>query len=108
MPDVYDRLLMWLALVSLAILTWHNARKVRKLMGTLDEALAEVASQTTKIASWDALWDAVRQRLADALSGVTLPAQVQAKVDQLLSELRANSLKIDESLAENVPTGDNP
>ena len=103
MADTYNTLFMWLGLVALAVLVWNNARKVKRLMATLDEGLEIVASQKTKLASWDAFWDNVRQQLADALSGVTLPPAAQAKVDALIDGLKENSLRIDESLAEGVP-----
>lgn len=73
-------------------------------MATIQELLAEVSAQTTKLASWDALMDGLRQQLADALSGVTLPPAVQAEIDKVFAVAKANTAKIDESLSENVPT----
>jgi hypothetical protein len=75
-----------------------------KIMHTLDETLATVTSEKTDIGSVKALLDGLRQQLADALSGTTLPAPVQAKVDAIFDAAVANKADIATALAANVPT----
>lgn len=71
-----------------------------KLQTMLDLA----RQQTTKISSWDVLWDQIRATLADIFAGNNIPQSVIDQVDEAITVMQANSAKIDESLAENVPT----
>ncbi len=77
--------------------------KLEKIMKTIDEVLAAVASESTKVDSVIALIAGLKQQIADALSGTTLPPAVQAKVDAVFDGLQANATKIDTALAANVP-----
>jgi len=72
-------------------------------MSTLDDDLAEVTAQSSRLDSIDTLVDTLNQRISDALSGTTLPPAVQAKIDSLFTGLKANSEKIDKALNTNVP-----
>lgn len=74
-----------------------------KMMATLDQILADVTAQQTALDSVIALIQGLRQQLADALSGVTLPPAVQAKVDAIFEAAEFNGVKIAQALAENVP-----
>lgn len=90
----------------------HTRMKMAMLMGavsypvigaTLDDDIAEVAAQKTRIGSLTTLFASTKKQLADALSGVTLPPAVQAKVDKLFEDLHANSGDIDAALNADVP-----
>jgi hypothetical protein len=73
------------------------------IMSTLDDDLAEVTEQGSRLDSIDTLITTLNQRIADALSGTTLPPGVQAKVDAVFAGLQANKAKIDTALNTNVP-----
>lgn len=79
--------------------------KIGVLMANLDEVLVLVTAETTKLDSIITLIDGLKQQLADALSGVTLPPAVQAKVDEIFANATTNAAKISDALDENVPTG---
>lgn len=72
-------------------------------MATLDEVLAKVTEQDTRLDSIRALIVELKQAVADALSGATLPTAVQEKVDAVFAALEKNSAEIDEALNTNVP-----
>lgn len=72
-------------------------------MATLDEVLAEVTDESGRLDSIQALIDGIKQQLADALAGTTLPTEVQAKVDAVFSALGTNKGKIDKALNVGVP-----
>lgn len=74
-----------------------------KIMATLDETLAEVTAEDTKVDSIIALIGGLQQQLADALSGATLPPGVQAKVDQIFAQATASAGKIDTAISANTP-----
>jgi hypothetical protein len=77
--------------------------KLEKIMATLDEVLAEVTDESTRLDSIQALIDGIKQQLADALAGTTIPPAVQAKVDAVFTGLTGNKGKIDKALNVNVP-----
>ena len=75
-----------------------------RIMATLDEILAEVTAQTTKIDSIDTLLDGMRQQIADLIAAQgNVPAELQAKIDAVFVAAQANSAKIDTAIAENTP-----
>ncbi len=63
-------------------------------MATLDQILDDVNAEPTQIDSLSALIAGLKQQLADALSGVTLPTAVQAKVDSIFNQAEANKQKL--------------
>jgi hypothetical protein len=73
------------------------------LMATLDEVLSDVTAETTAIQSLAALIDGLRQQVKDALSGVTLPPDAQAKVDAIFTAAETNKAAIAKALAANTP-----
>ncbi len=77
--------------------------KVEKMAKTLDEVLAAVTSEDTKIDSLITLVTGLKQQLADALSGVTLPPATQAKVDALFDNVTAKAAAVQAALDANVP-----
>lgn len=72
------------------------------IMATLDQILADVTDQSTKLDSIAALIAGLKQQIADALAGVTLPPAVQAKVDAIFTAAEGNSAKIQTALDANV------
>lgn len=73
------------------------------IMATLDEVLADVTDEKTAIASIATLIAGLKQQIADALSGVTLPPAVQAKVDAVFAAAEQNKADIAAALASGVP-----
>ena len=69
-------------------------KKENEIMATLDEVLAKVTQESGSIDSLIALMEGIKQQLADALSGATLPPEVQAKVDAVFAGVEANINKV--------------
>ena len=82
----------------------HLKHMEHRIMASLDETLAAVTAEDTKVDSIIALLTGIKQQLADALAGTTLPAGVQAKVDQIFAQATASAGKIDTAIAANTPT----
>lgn len=78
-------------------------RTQEAMMATLDQVLQDVTEESGRLDSIQALIDGLKQQIADALSGVTLPPAVQAKVDAIFTQAEANKAKIDTALNTNVP-----
>lgn len=76
---------------------------VEQLMATLDETLALVTDESTKLDSVIALVDGLKAQLDEALSGAKLPPAVQAKVDAIFAGATTNAAKIVDALDTNVP-----
>ncbi len=74
-----------------------------KIMATLQQVLDAVTAEKTAIDSLAALTAGLKQQLADALSGVTLPAEVQAKVDAVFAGVESNKQEVLDALAANTP-----
>lgn len=74
-----------------------------RIMATLDEVLASVADESTKIDSLSTFIAGLKQQIADALAGVTLPPAVQAKVDAVFEGVEANKAKVVTAMDANVP-----
>ena len=74
-------------------------KQEKKIMATLDDVLAGVAAESTADDSLIALVVNVKQMLADALAGVTLPPAVQAKVDAVFASVTDNVTKVNAALA---------
>jgi ABC-type transporter Mla subunit MlaD len=75
-----------------------------KIMATLDEILDAVAAEGSKIDSLNVLVDGIRQQLADALANVGgVTPEMQAKIDQVFSNVTANMGKVQEAIDENTP-----
>lgn len=70
---------------------------------TIDEALAAVTAASTRTDSIIADRASLKQQLDDALANVTLPADVQAKIDQIFDIETSDAAKIDAALNANVP-----
>lgn len=75
------------------------------IMATLDDITADMTEETTAIGGISTLVQGLRQQLADALSGTTLPPAVQAKVDAIFTAAEANKGALAAALAANTPAG---
>jgi hypothetical protein len=87
----------------------HNSRldtivkNQETIMATLDEVLADVTDESTQIAGISTLIAGLKQQLADALAGTTLPPATQAKVDAIFAAAEKNKADIAAALAANTP-----
>ena len=63
-------------------------------MATLDQVLEKVSEQHGTIESMKVFISALEQQVRDALSGTTLPPNVQAKVDAVFAGLNQNNRRI--------------
>jgi ABC-type transporter Mla subunit MlaD len=70
----------------------------KNIMDKLDQALQDIADEKTAIGSVTELINNLRQQVADALSGVTLPPAIQAKVDQVFAGLEDNKALLAKAL----------
>ena len=103
-PPQWAREMRFAVTTHLIALTQAVRTLEEKLMATLDEILAEVTAQTTKIDSIDTLLDGMRQQIADLIAAQgNVPAELQAKIDAVFVAAQANSAKIDTAIAENTP-----
>ena len=73
-----------------------------KIMASLDQVLADVTKESTDLDSIAALISGLKQQIADALAGTTLPPATQAKVDAIFAAAETNKGKIADALAANV------
>jgi len=73
------------------------------IMATLDQVLTDVTDESTRLDSISALIDGLKQQVADALAGTTLPPATQAKVDAIFAAAETNKAKIDKALNAGVP-----
>ncbi len=78
-------------------------RKVDAMAISLDDVLVKVTAETTDLGSIKELILGLKQQLADALAGTTLPPAVQAKVDAIFNQAEINRQKIADALNSNVP-----
>ena len=106
--DVYAaKALAWLLDVTNRIILPAIQRmetNQEKIMATLDEVLADVTDEGTKLDSLSTFIAGLKQQIADALSGTTLPAPVQAKIDAVFAGVEANKAKVVAAMDANVPT----
>lgn len=72
-------------------------------MSTLDEIIALVTDENTKLDSVIALIDGLKAQLDEALSGAVLPPAVQAKVDAIFAAASSSAAKIVDALDTTPP-----
>lgn len=70
---------------------------------TIDETLAVVTAEDTRIDSLIAFTDGLKQQLAAALANVSIPPDIQAKINQIFDLSAADATKLDTALNTNVP-----
>lgn len=73
------------------------------MANTLDDVANDVRDESTVIDSLAALTAGIKKQLDDALSGATLPPQVQAKVDAVFAGIEANKAKLAKAITDNTP-----
>lgn len=73
------------------------------IMASLDQILTDVTDESTAIDGISTLISGLKQQLADALAGTTLPPATQAKVDAIFAAAEVNKGKIATALAANTP-----
>ncbi len=76
---------------------------LEKIMASLDDVLADVTAESTKLDSLTAFVAGLKQQLADALAGANLPPAVQSKVDAIFAAVETNKQKVQDALDANVP-----
>jgi altronate dehydratase len=77
--------------------------KLNQIMADIDQVIADIAEEKTQIASLSVLTASLKQQVADALSGVTLPPAVQAKIDAAFAGVEANKQAVVDAINENTP-----
>ena len=82
--------------------------KELKIMASLDDVLADVAEEDTLADSLVTLLHGIKQQLDDALSGATLPAAAQAKVDAIFSKAESSKTKMADAVTANTPVETQP
>jgi hypothetical protein len=73
---------------------------------SIEEVLAAVRAASTRTDSIIADRTALKKQVDDALKNVTIPADVQAKLDEIFDIETADAQKIDAALNANVPPAD--
>jgi hypothetical protein len=78
-------------------------KNLLKIMASIDQLIQDVADESTLEDSLIALVGNLQTQLQDALSGVNVPAPVQAKLDAAFTTLEQNKQKLAAALASNTP-----
>lgn len=78
---------------------------LEKIMPTLEETLVLVQKESTLDDSLIALLTSIEGKLADALSGTTLPPGTQAKIDAVFNQVTDNIAKVTAATVANTPVG---
>jgi len=74
----------------------------KRIMATLDQILTDVTDESTQLDSLSTLLAGLKQQIADALSGVTVPPAIQSKIDAVFNQAEINKGKIATALNANV------
>lgn len=69
------------------------------LMDSIDRIVADVTAQSTEIESLKAFIVSLKNQVADALSGTTLPPAVEARLAAIFPPLEANTQAIADAIA---------
>ena len=88
---------------AIAALGERIQNQLESMAKTLEEILADVAAEDTHEESTQTLLDGVRQQVTDALAGVDLHDEAQAKLDKVFTDLETHNEKVSSAL-----TGDEP
>jgi len=95
----------FLALLQIGVKALGSILKGNKqIMATLDELITKVDEQTGQVASMKTFIAGLEQAIKDALSGVTLPPAVQAKVDKVFGDVGKNTQEIVDAIDNNPDT----
>jgi|ERR1017187_317533 hypothetical protein len=77
--------------------------RINAMAHTLDETIAAITTEDTKIDSFIALFNGLESQLADILAGTVVPPAVQTKIDAMFDQATASAGKIDAAVAANTP-----
>ena len=77
-------------------------------MKTIDDLVAAVAEESTIVDSVISLVGELKSRLDEELSDLSIPPDVQAKIDAVFSGVTADSARITEAVVANTPAEDVP
>lgn len=66
----------------------------KRIMASLDEVLTAVQAQSTVEDSILALVDGLKTQLADALANSGITPEAQAKIDEIMADVSANTAKL--------------
>lgn len=77
--------------------------KLEKMMHTLDELLADVRDERTKIDSLVTFVQGLQQQVKDALNSATSAADAQAKIDTVFDEVEKNKAEVVAAMTANTP-----
>lgn len=78
-------------------------KKENKMDVTIDQILAEATSETTLQGSIITLINSIQAQLTAALSGTTIPPDVQAKMNAVFSTLTSNDAAVTAAITANTP-----
>lgn len=73
-------------------------------MATIDQLVQDVNDEDTLADSVGVFIAGLKQQLADALSGTTLPPDVQAKIDAAFATAEASKAKLSAAIVANTPS----
>lgn len=79
------------------------SREVNHMDKTVDDLVANVASEATLIGSLSTLTSGIKAQLDAALAGTTLPADVQAKINSVFDAVEANKTALTGAITANTP-----
>lgn len=80
----------------------------KRMADQLDDIIADIEEQKTLISGVSTLVTGLKDQLKDALSGVSLPPAVQAKIAKIWTETEANRQALADALVENTPAAPEP
>jgi uncharacterized alkaline shock family protein YloU len=86
----------------------HIKKEVDMTDKKIDDVLVDLAAEKTQVAGLVSLTGSLKQKLDDALSGVTLPADVQAKINAAFDAVEENKAEIMNAINANTPAADVP
>jgi hypothetical protein len=72
----------------------HVEEDIKMTDRSVDDLIADIASEKTQIAGLSALTDGIKAKLDAALANVTIPADVQAKINAAFEGVEANKQMI--------------
>lgn len=104
----YSVLLLFLMMCALLAFQARATRQTRRqnlkleaIMATLEDTLALVEAQNTRVDSLIALTADLHQKVIDALGGGLTPSQ-QMRVDAVFDEVKAEADKVDAAITANT------
>jgi hypothetical protein len=93
---------LWLVVIAEAVVIWSFILSRRKLMALLDDVLAKIQPLTDTAAGISTLLSSIHQKYLDCLAGVTLPADVTAKIQAVGDGVQANIDALNAAIVANT------